>query len=126
LLFTKRKKEEEMTNRKSFLISMAIILAIIVVKLLTPVKLKATIYGAISGQVVTEDTKKGLEDVTVYLCFPSMILITETKTDKNGRFSFDMVKERQYLLLFFPNPDSGYLSLSPKTGQGNKVHFDLP
>lgn len=104
-----------MTNRKSFLISMAIILAIIVVKLLTPVKLKATIYGAISGQVVTEDTKKGLEDVTVYLCFPSMILITETKTDKNGRFSFDMVKERQYLLLFFPNPDSGYYVDIPNT-----------
>jgi hypothetical protein len=94
---------------------MAIILAILVVKLLTPVKLKATIYGAISGQVVTEDTKKGLKDVTVNLCFINMQLITETKTDENGRFSFDIVKEGQYLLLFFPNPDSGYYVDIPNT-----------
>ena len=98
-----------MQNKKDFPVLLALILAIVIINLLIPKNLEATIYGSISGQVFTEDTGKGLKDVKVYLFEQNSGRYPDEKTtDKKGRFSFDLVEEGEYILAFITDWHTGY------------------
>jgi len=98
-----------MFNKKTLLILMFSILAI---TLFMPKNLEATIYGSISGQIVTEDTGEGFKDVEVWLYREGISggfhIIDRKQTDKNGKVFFGMLKEGKYILLFIPDHHTGY------------------
>ena len=109
LFLETRNKEVNMQNKKDFPVLLALILAIVIINLLIPKNLEATIYGSISGQVFTEDTGKGLKDVKVYLFEQNSGRYPDEKTtDKKGRFSFDLVEEGEYILAFITDWHTGY------------------
>jgi hypothetical protein len=59
--------------------------------------LYSTIYGSISGQVVSEDTGKGISGVGVRI---RGYHGRSTKTDKDGRFSFPELTPGKYTIFF--------------------------
>lgn len=59
--------------------------------------LYSTIYGSISGQVVSEDTGKCIPGVGVSI---HGYHVKTTKTDKDGRFSFQELTPGKYTILF--------------------------
>jgi hypothetical protein len=106
----------------SLLISSWIILFI-------PKTLDATVYGKIYGRVVKEDTGQGLRDVRVFL-FKDFFNrhIAETKTDENGKYSFEMLQEGQYALLFAVEYWSGmgyYVDRQGDIVEGNILEEEL-
>jgi len=84
---TGENKEDEMINKKTLLILLALILAFGTVTLFIPINLEATIYGTISGRVVDEITGEGVEGLIVDINIEGW----QTLTDKNGYFKFEMV-----------------------------------
>jgi len=113
-----------MSKKKGFLILLATILVVGTISLLIPKDLEATIYGSISGQIITEDTGEELKDVEVWLyargTSGDFYFFNKKLTDKNGEVFFGMLKEGKYVLLFIPDRHTGYYA---DTGW---PHIDIP
>jgi len=92
-----------MLNKKTFLILMFSILAII---LFIPKNLEATIYGSICGKVMAGDTGMPLKEAQIHLYFhhPQYGILNPnyTFTDKEGNFCFKMLREGRYYVTYTP------------------------
>ncbi len=94
-----------MRKKNVLLILISLVLLIWVIGLFISKRVEATIYGRIEGRVIAEDTGKGVRGVIVRLIqteFRFEPKIWKVKTDSNGYFNFDMVKEGKYFLHFTP------------------------
>lgn len=94
-----------MIKKIALLILISALLTVIALTLFFPRALEATIFGTIKGQVIAEDTGKGVENVEIQL-FEAINggIFGVTWSDKNGNFAFELLKENRYYLEFTP-PD---------------------